>query len=182
MIISLDKLMHDPVLLVDDFGAEVYEIVDKDILLHDFGNFWTWLKHFNPSELTNEITVEICKGLVDEGGSLIKSNTIGSNNTLILKFNAEVLLFIDLKAHSNCTRFYENDLTKFIQFIDDEGVFFNETRFEASEYLIHKFPIWLIHPSVILPHRTGLDLNWVLKWTILDHSKEKAECFYEIFE
>jgi len=41
MIISLDKLMHDPVLLVDDFGAEVYEIVDKDILLHDFGNFWT---------------------------------------------------------------------------------------------------------------------------------------------
>jgi len=114
MVISFDKLVHDPMLLVDNFGTEVNKIVDEDILLHDLSNFWAWLQHFNPSKFTNEITVEVCKGFVDECSSLVESNTIGSNNTLIFKFNAEILLFIDLKAHSNSTCFDKNDLAKFV--------------------------------------------------------------------
>jgi len=39
MIISLNKLVHDPVLFIDDFRPEVNEIVDEDILLHDLGDF-----------------------------------------------------------------------------------------------------------------------------------------------
>jgi len=41
MIVSFDKLMHDPMLLIDDFGSEIDEIVDKDILLHDLSDFRT---------------------------------------------------------------------------------------------------------------------------------------------
>jgi len=119
-------------LLIDDFGSEIDEIVDKDILLHDLSDFRTWLQHFNPSELSDEITVKVCKGFVDEGGSLVESNTVGSNNALILELNAEILLFIDLKAHSNSTCLDKDNLTKLIQLIDDESIFFNESRFKTS--------------------------------------------------
>lgn len=151
-------------------------------MFHDFGDFGARFQDFIPPEFANEVARKARESLINEGSPLVKCDTIGTYNTLILEFDAEVLLLIDFETDTDDTVLYEDDLAELVKLIDDDGLLLDVAGLESTENLIHELPVLLVIPGVVLPdeHLVHFIIEFVR--IVLCHPKEQSEGPDEVLE
>ena len=127
----------------------VHNVVEHNVLLKYFRNFWLFLKYSHPTFFSYEIAFHWRKSFENVTTPLAKSDSIRANYTSILTINYKLLLFIYFKPNSNSACVYERYFSKFIKLVDDGLKLLIQAWFQISKKAWHKFAIWFIIPVVV---------------------------------
>mgnify|MGYP006095953043 CR=1 FL=1 len=122
MILSILNFL-DSLLLVDlNLETDLAQIIHQDISLEHKSDIWRNIQEIKPVLLTNEETFNDSKSGVNESCSLVESNSVSTDDTLIFELNTVSSLFVNFVANNNFSLIDEADLVEFVKLVNKNGM------------------------------------------------------------
>lgn len=132
-----------------DLKSNLAKIIHQDVLLDNKSDFRRDAEKIKPVVLSDEETFDSSESSVNKSSSLVESDTVSTDNALILEMDAVSSLFVNFVTDHYFSVIDETNLIKFIKLIDEDTVSSIFSWFKVCQKFIHEVTIVLVNPCVV---------------------------------
>ena len=132
-----------------DLKSNLAKIIHQDVLLDNKSDFRRDAEKIKPVVLSDEKTFDSSESSVNKSSSLVESDTVSTDNALVLEMDAVSSLFVNFVTDHYFSVIDKTNLIKFIKLIDEDTMSSIFSWFEVCQKFIHEVTIVLVNPCVV---------------------------------
>lgn len=155
-----------------DLKSNLAKIIHQDVLLDNKSDFRRDAEKIKPVVLSDEETFDSSESSVNKSSSLVESDTVSTDNALILEMDAVSSLFVNFITDHYFSVIDETNLIKFIKLIDEDTVSSIFSWLEVCQKFIHEVTIVLVNPCVV-------NICWFTKFIFFTWSQQSIWSFLQ---
>ena len=136
-------------LLQVDFGSNLGQIINHDVVLNESTNLKMILKNALPGPLTDTVALDSSPGFVKEVRLLRESAMPSSNHADLREFEYKISFFVDLEPYSHLALVQEQNLLNLTHFLQNVSACVLKPWIKVPENQRHEVTVLGIVPSVV---------------------------------
>lgn len=142
--------LFDGFSLVDHYlESDLAEVVHQHVLLDHESDFRRDAEKIEPVVLSDEETFDSGESSVNESCSFVESDSISTDDTLVLEMDTVSSLLVDFITDNNFSVVDETDFIEFIKFVNENAMSGIFSWFKVCQEFVHEVSVVLVDPSVI---------------------------------
>jgi hypothetical protein len=147
MVVSSLEVVDGFLLVNHHLTSDLGHVLNQSIPLHIELDLRVVLHQLMPVGLSDRISKHLGGSGVDEAGSLVEVDSIGTNHTVISVLEAKLLLLIDFITNIDCSFVNENYFSHLIKFINQDCVLWLISGLKLHKHAHHEVSVLSVLPG-----------------------------------